>query len=181
MTSMASPRWRIEIFKTLGVETWANTYLTDDNTIDDAQDLAQSLITWEQHIHMAVINFDYALVSSYGAGRVFRHYVINEPGLYDNLAYIPLFNTVRIDMGTDDADPARKYYRCPVAEANQNEGLLESTYISALNSLITTYLVTPGVLGHLVTTKGNTVVNAVVHPQVQMRQQHRRRKKKVLP
>ena len=178
---MASPRWRIEIHKHLGAEFWANDYLTDDDTIEDAQDLAGLLLTWEQDIHMGAVTFDYILVTSFGVGRAFRHIVINEPGNASNLAFIPLFNTLRVDFGTSDADPARKYYRCPVAEENQNGGIFETAYLGQINVLITNDLVTPAVLEHIVTPRGNNCVNAVPQPLVQMRQLHRRKRKKIVP
>lgn len=178
---MASPTWRIEIHKHLGAEFWANDYLTDDPTIEDAQDLAALLLTFEQDIHMVGVTFDYVLVTSYGSGRAFRHIVINEPGNASNLAYIPLFNTLRVDFGTASADPARKYYRIPVAEENQNAGIFETTYLGSIATIINTDLTTPAVYSHIVTPTGHKTINAVAQPLVQMRQLHRRRKKKVTP
>src|SRR6185369_10483109 len=109
---MAVPNWRIEIVKSLLGEQWSNDYLTDDVAIEDVQDLAVILLSWEQSIHMAAVNFDYIrIATTIPFDRTFRHITFNEPGTAGNLAYIPLFNTLRIDLGTTDSDPGRKYYR----------------------------------------------------------------------
>lgn len=178
---MGLPTWRIQIVKELGNEVWSNDYLTDDVTIEDAQDLSALLQTWERNIHMDSVLFSYIRVSSYAPDdRIFRHLTTNVPGLVTATAYLPLFNTLRVDLGTTDSDPARKYYRCPVSESTQTSGVFDGAYRTTIAGLITTYLITPGVLGHLVTTKGNTVVTATPYIYVQMRQLHRRRKKKVV-
>lgn len=179
---MAAPIWRIQINKEGMGEAWANDYLTADATIEDAQDLAALLLTWEQNIHQSNINFAYIRISSFLTGdRFFRHLTVNQPGLLAPADALPLFNTMRVDLGTANSDPARKYYRCPVEEVNQTNGLFNGAFLLAMAGLITTYLVTPGVLPHIVTNSGNPVDRATVQPMVQMRQLHRRRKKKVLP
>lgn len=179
---MAVPLWRIEIVKQLGSEQWSNDYLTDNETIDDAQDLAAVLQTFERNIHMEIVQFPYIRVSSYVAGdRTFRHFDTNLGGLQTVAEYLPLFNTVRMNMSTSDSDPGRKYYRIPVPETQQSNGTLASGYVTSLNGLIGTYLVTPLALEQLVTPKGNRITSAAMYPNVQMRQLHRRRKKKVTP
>lgn len=179
---MAAPNWRIEIVKQIGAEMWSNDYLTDDATIEDAQDLAALLQTWERNIHMSVVQFPYIRISTTIPGdRIFRHLDTNLGGLVSTAEYMPLFNTLRVNFGTADSDPGRKYYRCPLAEGNQANGNLDALYMGQLGTKITTFLVTPGVLPHIVTPKGNTVVSASIFPQVQIRQLHRRRKKKLVP
>lgn len=179
---MAAPTWRLQIVKTRGTEQWSNDYLTDDVTIEDAQDLAQLLITFERNIHDVSVNFDYVRVSSYVPDdRVFRHLPINLTGIPSSSDALPLFNVVRMDMATAQSDPARKYYRCPVAEDNQVNGFLIGAYITFLNNARNAFLVTPGVLGHIVTTAGHTVESATFHAAVQMRQLHRRRRRRIIP
>lgn len=178
---MPAALWRIQIEKELGTEQWSNDYLTSDLILDDAQDLASGLLAWEKAIHTVDVNFVFVLISSTTVGdRVFRHITVNEPGTLASSDYIPLFNTMRIDLGTSDSDPARKYYRCPIKESDISNGRFTSGHIGTINGFITTYLETPGLLGHIVTSKGNTVVEATVQPAVQMRQLHRRRLKKVV-
>jgi hypothetical protein len=179
---MALPTWRIQIQKSIVAESWSNDYLTDDLTIEDAQDLANELITWERNIHSGLVIFEYVRISSYIPGdRTFRHLAINLPGLTQIQEHLPLFNTMRVDLGTANSDPARKYYRLPVSELTQQNGAFNTQFLADRAANIQTYLVTPLVLGHIVTTKGNSVVSATVHRYVQMRQLTRRRRKKLVP
>lgn len=179
---MPLPLWRIEIVKELNNEQWSNDYLTDDATLDDAQDLSAILQTFERQIHMAVVRFTYIRVSSYVPGdRTFRHITTNLPGLRETSDYMPLFNTMRVDFGTADSDPGRKYYRTPVAEVWSVNGFFVGEINTLLTADIATYLVATNALEHLVTPKGNRITSASLYPRVQMRQLHRRRKKKVTP
>lgn len=179
---MGVPLWRIEIHKALAAEKWDNAYLTDDATIEDAQDLAQLLLTFEQHIHMDIVNFEYVLISSYTKGdRVFRHLTINEPGLQTTQDYLPLFNTLRFDFGTTNSDPGRKYYRAPMPEGGQVDGVLTPTEVTAFQGIAQTYLVDTDAISHIVTPRHNNVSTVTVYPYVQERQLHRRRRKKVVP
>lgn len=179
---MAAPVWRIQIQKSMLAEQWSNDYLTDDVLLNDAQDLASGLLAFEQNIHSSNVNFDFVRISSYvPLDRTFRHITINEPGDLAVADHLPLYNTMRMDMGTTDSDPARKYYRCPVQEGWQASGVFTPTWLSGMAIEITNGLVTPGLLSHIVTTAGNTVVSAEIHPQVQMRQLHRRRRRPVTP
>lgn len=177
---MPQPLWRIETVKQLGLEVWSNDWLTDDATIENAQDLAAVLQTFERNIHMAVVTFLYIRVSSYIPGdRTFRHLETNLPGLITTGEYLPLFNTVRMNLGTANSDPGRKYFRCPINESNTGNGAILPAYITTLNTAINTHLITTNALTHLVTPKGNRVTNATIYPFVQMRQLHRRRRKKI--
>lgn len=179
---MPEPLWRIETVKQLGSETWSNDWLTDDATMEDAQDLAALIQTFERNIHMSVVQFTYIRVSSYIPGdRTFRNLQTNVPGLNDTLDYLPLFNTVRLSLSTSASDPGRKYFRCPIPEIQQANGVLVPSYITFLNTQVLNFLVGPAVLEHLVTPKGNRITSATIFPNVQMRQLHRRRKKKVTP
>lgn len=179
---MAPPNWRIQIQKALGTETWQNDYLTDDVTIEDAQDLAALILTFEQNIHSAQVVFEFIRISTTIVGdRRFRHITINELGLQPVTSYLPLYNTLRLDLQTAESDPARKYYRAPVREDMQENGVILPTTLTFLNGFAQDLLVTTQVIDHLVTTKGNRVTAASFYNQVQMRQLHRRKRKKETP
>lgn len=178
---MALPRWRIEIHKSMGGEEWANDWLTDDDTIEDAQDLSALILTFEQHIHSTAVFFEYIRISTtLKFDRVFRHLAINQPGIDTSSDSLPLFNVYRLDMGTDDSDPCRKYFRAPVPEAAQTNGFVNGAVLTSLNGAVGTYLITPGVLPHIVSPKGHTVLTASFNARVQMRQLHRHKRKKVV-
>lgn len=177
---MGTPRWRIQIVKSLGAHTWSNDYLTDDATIEDAQDLGALLVTFERTIHQTTVLFVYMRVSSYLVGdRHFRHFPLNLTGIDTAADSLPLFNTIRMDMGTSDSDPARKYYRIPVAEGAQTNGIVNGAVLTSLNSVANTQLVTSGVIGHIVTTAGHPCLTAQFSANVQIRQLTRRKRKKV--
>lgn len=179
---MSNPIWRIEIVKSYQGEQWANDWMTDTADMLEAQDLASGLIAFERHIHQIRVNFDYVLISSVQlADRVFRHLALNQPGQFVNDEYLPLFNTVRMDMGTADSDPCRKYFRIPIGENRITNGELNVDYIALLQGYVTSDLVTPLLLEAIVTGKGDKVVSANIFPRVQMRQLHRRRRPKLPP
>ena len=174
---MAAPQWRIQIQKTMGAESWSNDYLTDDLLLDDAQDLASGLLAFEQNIHTVDVNFDFVRISSFVEGdRTFRHIPINEPGNGGSGDYLPLFNTMRMDLQTSDSDPGRKYYRLPISETQVTNGEFTSTWLAAMASEITASLVTPGLLEHIVTNAGNNIGSATIQPKVAMRQLNRRKR-----
>lgn len=179
---MALPNWRIQIQKRLGDETWQNDYLTDDVTIEDAQDLSALILTFEEAIHSLDVAFEFIRISTTIVGdRRFRHLTINEAGTQPNTSYLPLYNTFRLDLGTSESDPARKYYRAPVREDQQENGFINGTTLTFYNDYAQNLLVATNVIDHLVTTKGNRVTSALFYDRVQMRQLHRRRRKQTNP
>lgn len=180
---MAPPIWRIETRKQFLNQNWSNDYLTSATTIEDAEDVANALIGFERGVHNEDIEFLFVRISSYTVGdRYHRDIILNEPGLRDTGSSdsLPLFNTIRIDFSTSFYDPGRKYYRAPVVESDQTQGSLVPATITYMTQQITQHL-TPDVLQLLVTPKGHQITSATVNQFVAMRQQHRRRKKKVTP
>lgn len=179
---MGLPQWRIQIVKSLAGEQWSNDYLTDLATLTEAHDLAIQLTTFEENIHGTVVHFDYYRVSSFTPfDRVFEHLPINSYGLASVGDYLPLFNTLRVDLATSASDPARKYYRLPVGEGQQALGFFLSDIMTTWASAIFTYLTDEGVLENIVTNVGHKVIGASCHNAVQMRQLHRHRRPRVTP
>lgn len=177
---MSPPAWRIQIVKSLDNEQWSNDYLTDHPTLALAEPLATDLVTFEQNMHASIVHFDYVRISSYVKhDRVFRHIPLNLFGLVSITEYLPLFNTLRVDFQTASSDPARKYYRLPITEAEQVNGVFQSASLVAWAQTMFTYLDDPGLYGDIVTTAGNKVQTASPHNMVQMRQLHRHKRKKV--
>lgn len=180
---MAS-NYRLQIVKELGFEQWANDYILRHDDIDAAANAADLLVAFERSIHDSRIIFDYFIVSDPNPDtRIFRHVVLNEPGLVDgsSFQYLPLFNTVRVDLQTVDTDPGRKYYRTPIYESNQVDGVLTESSVSFYQGIVDDQIVANLAELKLVTRDTVFVTGAVVHPQIQMRQLHRRRKPKAPP
>lgn len=177
---MGAPVWRLEIFKKLEAETWSNAYLLDDTDITAADAVASSLVDWEAAIHKSNVQLEYYLLSSIAIGdRIFRHVPLNIPGEdpIGSEQWIPLYNTLRMDMATTDSDPARKYYRLPITEGMQQNSIFTPAAVTAFNSAINTILQPIIDLGSIVTNSGKVVVSASTHVAVQMRQLHRKRRR----
>lgn len=173
--------WRVEIHKSLAGEQWANDWLVNDVAMSDAVDVATQLVAFEQHVHMSIVNFDYVMVTSRAVGdRVFRHIPLNFPGLLDLAEYLPLYCTARFDMATEDSDSCRKYFRTPLAEGWQSNGIIAGGIITTLSAAAATYLESPGVYEHIRSPRGNIVTGGSWSNKVQMRQLHRHKRKKVV-
>lgn len=174
---------RLEIHKQLLSEEWTNAYLISGVDMDDAQDVADAILEFERRFHRDIVFFTYYLLSTLMVeDRIFRHIPINASGLLatGSNQYLPLYNTFRVDFGTLDSDPCRKYYRAPVLEAEQENGLLASGEQAAKNTIISTYFFGSVAGDNLYTPAGNVVTSGTCFGQVQMRQLHRKRKKKVV-
>lgn len=179
---MALPNFRVQIDKSILSQHWSNDYLLTAADLLSASNDAQAIVAMERSIHGSVVNFNYVRTSTLTVGdRSFIHAPINLTGQidYSGFEYLPLFNTVRVDLGTAGSDPARKYYRIPVLEVNQVNGKLTTAIMASITAQVQNILPAGSTAVPLVTTKGNVVVNASVHPDVQMRQLYRRGKKKV--
>lgn len=173
--------YRIQIVKELPMIHWSNEYYVTEETVEDAQDVANELLTFERHIHQSQVNFSYIRISTVLIGdRYFRHLGVNLPGQFTTEEYMPLYCTARMDMPTANSDPCRKYYRIPVGEVRQANGIFNTDYLLILQGFINDDLVTPGVLSHIWTPAGNQVISASFNKAVQMRQQHRHKRKKVI-
>lgn len=180
---MPLPNFRIQIDKSIGAQHWSNDYLVVATDLIQAEGFGVTLMAMERSIHGSVVNFNYIRTSTTLKGdRSFNHNPINLTGQidYTGFEWLPLFNTVRVDLGTAGSDPARKYYRIPVLEVNQVNGQLTSAIQSSITAQVQNILPGGSTPVPVVTTKGNIVVNASTHPQVQMRQLYRRGKRKVI-
>lgn len=180
---MALPTHRLDIFKRLGAEEWANSWLLNAASMDAAQEVAEAIVSFEQHIHSTTVTLAYYRLSTTTVGdRTFRHVPLNLAGLSDlgGVDGLPLFNTLRVDLSTLDSDPCRKYFRIPLTESMQANGLLSPTTVSNFQATITTYLLNTVAIDNIVSNKGNVATGATVYPFVQMRQLKRKKRKKVV-
>lgn len=169
--------YRVQIVKSLPLQAWSNDYIIHEETIEDAEDVLNDLVTFERNMHMDAVQFDYARISTVlPDDRYFRHIALNLAGLLSTSDYLPIFNAIRVDMPTSTSDPCRKYFRGPIAESNQQNGVLTGAAVTFYNGVITTYLTGTDLISHIWTPKGNVCVGASLYPYVQMRQLHRRRR-----
>lgn len=178
---MPLPNYRISIVKSLDAEEWSNDYMVICDDMDDASDFAEALVEFEQSFHFDTVQFAYVRVSTTLKGdRTFRHIPLNVAGIAQSAGqdFLPLFNTVRVDLGTSDSDPARKYYRTPIGEAQQSRGILAGNTIAGFEDLLGGSLQPLILQGKLVTSGGNLIVGSSLYHNVQERQLKRRRRKK---
>lgn len=181
------PLFTIQIFKHLSStpdREWTNVYHVFRSGIPEAEDDAQAIATMEQSIHQGVVQFSRARVSTTVEGdSVFSVVPLGFAGAGAGSDLLPLFNTVRVDVLTSNLGrPDRKYYRLPIDEGGQTNGVLtsavQSTVQSAVQSLIDDLNATEGVL---VAADTGIWQTATVITAVQMRQLHRRRRRAPAP
>lgn len=181
---MGVPTHRVEIVKSWQGETWANDYMVECPTFADAVTMAELSVDFERSIHETFVHFDYFIVSTVQVGdRVFRHVPLNQNGLSNNGTsnFLPLYCTMRLDMQTADSDPCRKYYRCPIPEVNQDNGVLSTAIRAADDTSFTNYFSLWPEGSKIVSGKGHNVIDGSFFDKVQMRQLHRHRRPKLTP
>jgi hypothetical protein len=180
--NMGVPVYRLEIRKQRLDHDWANDYLLEAASMELAQSMATTLLAFEQGFHSTVVNFVYYRISTVAKfDRIFRHVAVNLPGhqAAGTADFLPLFNTVRFDLMTGDADPCRKYYRVPLNEGIVTNEVIDSGFLDALNSNFAIALAAFPEGTRIVSTKGNIVLSGRGFPIVTMRQLHRHKRKKV--
>lgn len=180
---MGVPTHRIEIRKELNNEDWSNDYLIESPTMDQAAAFAIDTVEFERGLHINLVNFVYVRTSTVVKfDRIFRHIDLNLPGTGSTATdgMLPLFNTVRMDLRTEDSDPCRKYFRLPVLEAAQNNGRLDPAVIADYAAKLAAWIAGFDPDFHVVSGKGHNVIGGSVYPFVQMRQLHRHKRPKVV-
>lgn len=180
---MGVPTHRIEIRKEYGAHNWANDYLVECPSFDDALSMAIALLSFERSIHMIPVLFTYYRVSTMAIGdRIFRHTPLSTNGTYGagGTDFLPLFNTLRFDLQTLDSDPGRKYFRCPLPEGLVLNEIIHPDLLTAANTAYATAQASFPTGSKIVTSKGHNVVAGYGYPRVQMRQLHRHKRKKIV-
>lgn len=169
--------WILDVEKRIGEEYWTNVYHINASTLTAARTIADDIITRERARHRNVVNYTYArlrpkLLSSGGGTKWATGGTgdINAAGV----SYMPLFNCIRVDFLTATGRPSRKYYRTPVYDANQTNGLLTA----ATRTDWATWAAGLAAVAGFVDPQGQTFVSAYVAPEVGMRQLRRGSKRK---
>lgn len=182
-----APSFKVEIFKHFGTSRpWANTYLLDAADLLAAQGMADSIVAAETALHYETVIYDRVLVSStVPLDGVFEVTPLSTTGTRnaDGVQMLPLFNTVRVDFhAVGGGRPSRKYYRAPIGEFEQADGLLNLDTLASWQSLIDTFVAALASASVAWVDPQSQVIDAgAVQRPVQMRQLHRKRKKSVTP
>ena len=175
--------FKVQVFKHVpGKRPWSNVYLLDAADLLDAVDQANSLIAPETNLHHDVVIYDRALVSSLtpldGVFEVIPLATNGQIGL-SGADWLPIYNTMRADFHVvGGGRPSRKYYRSPISEADQEDGVFTSdaydTWQTRLQGFLTSVI---GAGVNLVDPQGQTLDSVALIPEIQMRQEHRKRRR----
>jgi len=97
--------------------------------------------------------------------------------------WLPLFNTVRIDIDVEGGGrPSRKYIRPPLLESDQSRGILEDTVITYFTTVANQAIEVASTGSFpMVDPDGQTLITSHAQANVQMRQLHRKRKRVAAP
>jgi len=180
---MGVPTHRIEIRKEWNGQSWSNDYLVEASSMDTAAAFAIDTVEFERELHFNMIQFIYVRTSTVTKfDRIFRHIDLNLPGLSstDTTNTLPLFNTVRMDLRTADSDPCRKYFRVPIPESQQDNGVLAPAWIASRTAILDAWIAGFDPDYHVVSKAGHNVIGGSVYPFVQMRQLHRHKRPKAV-
>jgi hypothetical protein len=180
------PTHEVQVFKHLGQTKWTNVYHLVAASDTDAIAAANAIIAGEKAFHRDVVTFDYCRVSSSDPDDdSFSIITINDTGdvATSGAQYLPLFNCTRVDITVATGGrPSRKYYRIPVMEGDQQDGVFVAGYQTAINAAVQNIM-------DDVSAAGPTIVDPDDQPwdvpscvgAVQMRQLHRRRRRTPAP
>ena len=178
--SAGGPLWQIDIQKRLAGEYWTNVYHCVASTPASAQFVADELVTLERGIHMGNVEFvSYRFAAFPGPSEG----TVIPIGAFGNGAiasFLPLFNVMRVDFPATSGRPSRKYYRQPVAEANQENGVWIPTALAGFQANFTNFAATP-VSSQLVDVDGQLLQEGRISPSVGMRQLRRGSKRRLQP
>ena len=173
--------FKFEVFKSLGRERWGNTYLIASDTLVNADAYGiENVVPFEQQVHDQRVTFEESRTSTLTPNDgQFITTVLGGTGDATYGEYLPLYNTVRVDITRDGVGrSARKYYRTPVPEGEQDNGVLSTTFVNAFNTAINDLIATGAVPGtHLCLPDGDAWLAGSTRTAVQMRQLHRKRRR----
>ena len=154
--------------------TWTNKYRLQTTDLGTAQTLAAAIMAMETAITKDVVTIGpYRLDEVAGDGQVATGPAANFGGVTAGAPLIPLWNVVRVVFYDTAGRPEQKYLRLPLAEDEQDDGVLTE----ALTDLVQTEYADP-LSGELEYVGPNAEAHSGafrVVPLVQMRQLHRKR------
>ena len=175
------PVFKIEMFKRLGSENWANVYHVEAATLLSATDAVPIIRNMEVGMHLDTVTIEYARVSTLAEGDgIYTTIPINSAGGRSSAGgTLPLFNTLRADFPPDGGGrPSRKYFRGALTEGDISFDTISGVRLAdaqtVLDNLIDN-LQTAGL--PYVDVDGQTIQVASPYTRVQMRQLHRRRRR----
>src|SRR4029450_7030898 len=121
--------FRVQVFKSLDSSDreWSNTYLCEADTIDTVAAVLPDVGDAEGQMHLDNVTVTRARVSDIEPDtdvfQIVTLGVLGTRGTAGDGDWLPLFNTVRVDIDVAGGGrPSRKYYRSPLLEGGQSRG-----------------------------------------------------------
>lgn len=179
------PLFKIDIEKEFSNEFWTNVYYATSVDLGAAHLVAQGILQAERQFHKDVVLFTRYRTSTVLQGD-FQYItsIANLNGLVGSSSpRIPLWNVVRADMGDGGFKrPERKYYRLPLTEDEQDNGVLTNGVFTLVQQSLVNLL--GDFAGEWCGPNSEPIVSVAVYPNVAMRQLRRgsrRRQTPVIP
>ena len=175
---------KVQIFFTqTGDRFWTNVYHVNALTLDAAAAWANTVLVGAM---APQLHEDFRIVKTvvdHLADDSFISTPLNIPGTSEALDYLPLFNTVKVNVavaghGRNDY----KFIRGWLSEASVEDGLINPSSLAVYQGLFEDLIADSTAAGvDLVDTDGNLWTTPAVQAAVQMRQLHRHRRRVVTP
>jgi hypothetical protein len=176
------PLFSLDIEKELLGEYWTNRYIISAADLAAATTYAAFYYDRERLVHSSNVLFTKYRVSDMNP--LTDVYQIVQPNANGSRAfttqeYMPLFCVVRVDFtAVGGGRPSRKYLRLPIYETDQMNGVLNTTYVSFIETNYSNQLVLDT---SFVDVDGQDLNSGQVWPKVGMRQLRRGSKRKLQP
>lgn len=176
------PLFKVDIEKLLGQEYWTNRYIVNATDLQEGDDIGASIVAAEQEFHLTDVLFTKRRTSTLAPGGEFTTTNINLPGnRAGSGTFLPLFNTLRVDLSVFGSRPSRKYYRGVLTEGDiSGDGV--TTNFTPLLTLLLNVIADEASTGEgVVDVDGQLITSVGVYPRVQMRQLRRGRRRRTTP
>ncbi len=178
--SAAPPYWQVDVQKRLGTEYWTNVYHCARPDQAAAKAFADGVVAFERIIHQSIVQFISYRVAAYPGPSEGTIQPIGSFGTAGSTTYLPLFNVLRVDFPVDLGRPSRKFYRLPLGENAQIDGVIEPTLVDAYQIHVNNYFSGPASVG-MVDVDGQLITQGRVMPPVGMRQLRRGSRRRITP
>ncbi len=178
--SAAPPYWQIDVQKLLGTEYWTNVYHVAASSQATAMLYAEAIVDLERQSALSSVQFVRNRVAPFPGPSEGTIIPIGLVGVVAGDGWLPLFNVVRVDFPAPTGRPSRKYYRLPLAESAQTNGVLDQNVRAIIQGRFDAYFASPNSSG-LIDIDGQLLVSARVMSNVGMRQLRRGSKRRLQP
>lgn len=177
-TSAWAP-YQVEIEKYYQGEYWVNRYFTDGASLGDAQINGLGIAEAERLFHSSAVTFTKLSVRTTLTGDdAYATVILNSQGLRtESEQLMPLFVVLRVDLQALQGRPSRKYYRGVLTELDVATMQLTGDFLNNWRNVVGGIVVGNNILDP----QGTPIVQALVNPNVGMRQLRRGSKKKSVP